>query len=86
MYVALTCTISDFPAYSMLSGWRKKGRCAYPSCNYDACSQYLKYSRMTCYISHWRFLKKDHPWRFNEHSFNGGKEESPAPSTLSCPM
>jgi len=25
----------------------------------------------------------DHPWRFDEHSFNGGKEERPAPSTLS---
>jgi len=76
-------TVSDFPTYSMLSGWKTKWRFSYPSCNYDTCSQYLKHIRKTCYMGHRRFLKVDYPWWFDEHSFNGGKEKRLAPSTLS---
>ena len=61
MRVALLWTISDFPAYAMLSGWSTKGAFACPSCNYETCSQYLKHSRKTCYMGHRRFLSKDHP-------------------------
>ena len=61
MRVALLWTISDFPAYAMLSGWSTKGAFACPSCNYETCSQYLKHSRKTCYMGHRRFLAKDHP-------------------------
>jgi len=77
------CTVSDFPAYSILSGWETKGMLAGPSCNYNTCSQYLKHNRKTYYMGHQRFLKMDHPWQFDEHSFNGGKDERPAPSILS---
>ena len=70
MFAALVCTISDFPAYSMLSGWKTKGRYACPMCNYNTDSLYLKYSRKTCYVGHGRFLKRDHPWRLNAESFN----------------
>jgi len=38
MQVALVRMVSDSPVYSMLSGWKTKGRCAFPSCNYDTCS------------------------------------------------
>jgi len=61
MQVALMWIVRDFPAYFMLSGWKTKGRFACPSCNYDTCSQYLKHSRMTCYMGHRKFLKMDHP-------------------------
>jgi len=83
MLVALTGTVSEFPAYSMLSGWSTKGKWACPCCNHDTCSQYLKYSRKTCYMGHRRFLDKNHPWRSDERSFNGGKEEKPTPKALS---
>ena len=83
MFAALVCTISDFPAYSMLSGWKTKGRCACPTCNYNTNSLYLKHSRKTCYMGHRRFLRRDHPWRLDAESFYGGKEERPTPTSLS---
>ena len=83
MRVALLWTISDFPAYAMLSGWSSKGAFACPSCNYETCSQYLKHSRKTCYMGHRRFLAKDHPWRFDKKFFNGDVELKGAPSPLS---
>ena len=76
MHVALEWTVSDFPGYSMLSGWKTKGRWACPYCNHDTCSQYLKYRRKTCYMGHRRFLDMNHPWRFDETSFNGGREDT----------
>ena len=83
MRVALLWTISDFPAYAMLSGWSTKGGFACPSCNYETCSQYLKHSRKTCYMGHRRFLSKDHPWRFDKKFFNGDVELKGALSPLS---
>ena len=83
MFAALLCTISDFPAYSMLSGWKTKGRYACPTCNYNTDSLYLKHSRKTCYMGHRRFLQREHPWRLDARSFNGGKEERVTPTALS---
>ena len=64
-------TMSDFPAYVMLSGWSTKGKFAYPWCNYGTNSRYLKHSRKMCYMDHRVFLPMDHPWRSNKRSFNG---------------
>ena len=83
MRVALLLTISDFPAYAMLSGWSTKGTFSCPSCNYESCSQYLKHSRKTCYMGHRRFLAKDHPCRFDKKFFNGDVELRGTPSPLS---
>ncbi|CAH9108107.1 unnamed protein product [Cuscuta europaea] len=82
MRAALLWTVNDFPAYAMLSGWSTQGRLACPCCHYDTCSQYLKYSKKTCYLGHRRFLGKGHPWRFDERSFNGKIEERNAPTPL----
>ncbi|XP_020266948.1 uncharacterized protein LOC109842490 [Asparagus officinalis] len=81
--VALLWTVSDFPGYAMLSGWSTKGRLACPYCNYNTCSEYLKYSKKMCYMGHRRFLKDDHPWRFNKRSFNGDIELGREPISLS---
>jgi len=43
--VALLRTVSDFPAYAMLSGWRTSGKLACPVCNYDTWSKYLSKSK-----------------------------------------
>lgn len=79
----LMWTVSDFPAYAMLAGWVSKGKFACPLCHYETCSQYLKYSRKTCYMNHRRFLPTSHPWRYDTKSFNGKVEDELAPSSLS---
>ncbi|XP_020270916.1 uncharacterized protein LOC109846101 [Asparagus officinalis] len=80
---ALHWTISDFPAFAMLSGWSTKGKLACPCCNYGTCSQYLKYSRKMCYMGHRRFLSDNHPWRLNRRNFNGHVELGKKPESLS---
>ena len=71
MRAALMWTISDFPAYAMLSGWSTKGKFACPCCNYSTNSHYLKHSRKMCYKDDRVCLPMDHPWRANKRSFNG---------------
>ncbi|XP_057760534.1 uncharacterized protein LOC130980909 [Arachis stenosperma] len=83
MYAALMWTISDFPAYAMLSGWSTKGKLACPCCNHGTCSNYLKYSHKTCYTGHRAFLPEDHRWSANKRSFNGKVEHRQAPPLLS---
>ncbi|XP_016452815.2 uncharacterized protein LOC107777332 [Nicotiana tabacum] len=82
MRAALLWTISDFPAYAMLSGWSSKGKLACPYCNYGTNSRYLKHSRKMCYMDHHVFLPMDHPWRSNKRSFNGKTEFKPPPPLL----
>ncbi|XP_019256476.1 PREDICTED: uncharacterized protein LOC109234890 [Nicotiana attenuata] len=82
MRAALLWTISDFPAYAMLSGWSTKGKLACPCCNYGTNSRYLKHSRKMCYMDHRVFLPMDHPWRSNKRSFNGKIEFRPPPPLL----
>ncbi|XP_076913508.1 uncharacterized protein LOC143572168 [Bidens hawaiensis] len=83
MYAALTWTISDFPGYSMLSGWKTKGNFACPCCNHETSSLYLKHSKKTCYMDHRRFLNAQHPWRRNKSAFNGKNENRLSPNPLS---
>ncbi|MBJ3415103.1 hypothetical protein JGB96_23515, partial [Salmonella enterica subsp. enterica serovar Derby] len=68
---ALMWTISDFPAYAMLSGWSTKGKLACPSCNFGTNSMYLKHSRKMCYMDHRVHLPMDHAYRYNSRDFNG---------------
>ena len=82
MRAALMWTISDFPAYAMLSGWSTKGKFACPCCNYGTNSRYLKHSRKMCYMDYCVFLPMDHPWRSNKRSFNGKTELRPPPPLL----
>lgn len=76
-------TISDFPGYSMLSGWSTKGYLACPVCHYETSSEYLKHSRKICYMNHRKFLDPTHKWRFDKKRFNGQIETGQPPSILS---
>ncbi|XP_025640500.1 uncharacterized protein [Arachis hypogaea] len=82
LHAALLWTISDFPAYAMLSGWSTKGKLACPCCNYDTSSCYLKHSRKMCYMDHRKFLGMDHPYRMDKRSFNGNVELRSSPDLL----
>ncbi|XP_072074365.1 uncharacterized protein [Arachis hypogaea] len=82
LHAALLWTISDFPAYAMLSGWSTKGKLACPCCNYDTSSCYLKHSRKMCYMDHRKFLAMDHPYRMDKRSFNGDVELRSSPALL----
>ena len=79
---ALTWTISDFPGYSMLSGWKTKGKYACPCCNYDTEGLYLHNSKKMCYMNHLRFLDEKHPWRWSKRCFDGKVEERMAPKPM----
>ncbi|XP_077249194.1 uncharacterized protein LOC143888641 [Tasmannia lanceolata] len=82
MRAALLWTISDFPAYAMLSGWSTKGEKACPCCNVDTCSQWLTHGRKFCYMGHRRFLPEDHKFRANRNQFNGEQEWRSPPRRL----
>ncbi|XP_056688619.1 uncharacterized protein [Spinacia oleracea] len=82
MHAALMSTVSDFPAYAMLSGWSTKGRKACPCCHYDTQSRWLDYSRKFSYRETRIFLDPAHPWRHDKRNFNGEIEERTAPLRL----
>ncbi|XP_024009247.1 uncharacterized protein LOC112084358 [Eutrema salsugineum] len=80
----LMWTISDFPAYGMLSGWTTHGRLACPICMDDKKAFYLLNGRKTCWFDcHRRFLPHGHPLRKNRKDFLKGRHainESPPQS------
>ena len=76
-------TISDFPGYSMLSGWSTKGKLACPMCHYETSSNYLKHSKKMCYMHHRKFLDPTHKWRLDKRRFNGETEIGSIPEILS---
>jgi len=69
-------TISDFPAYGMLSGWSTHGKL---SCSY--CMEHNKVFRLkhggkiTFFDCHRRFLPMDHPYRYQSDKFLKGVTE-----------
>ncbi|XP_020229215.1 uncharacterized protein LOC109810217 [Cajanus cajan] len=70
MKAALLWTISDFPAYGMLSGWSTHGRLACPYCMEHSKSFYLKHGRKCCWFDcHRQLLPIDHQFRRDRHSF-----------------
>ncbi|CAN6568406.1 unnamed protein product [Malus baccata var. baccata] len=79
MKAAVLWTISDFPAYGMLSGWSTHGYKACPHCMHDKGSIYLPVSRKICYLGHRRFLPADHRFRRQTTTFNGRREHRSAP-------
>ncbi|XP_019094576.1 PREDICTED: uncharacterized protein LOC109129967 [Camelina sativa] len=75
MKVVLMWTISDFPAYSMLSGRTTHGRLACPICMDDTGAFQLPAGRKTCWFDcHRRFLPTSHPMRKNKNDFLKGKD------------
>ncbi|XP_057247544.1 uncharacterized protein LOC130589923 [Beta vulgaris subsp. vulgaris] len=82
LHAALMWTISDFPGYSMLSGWKTKGKFACPECNFETPHLYLKNSRKMCYMDFRRLLDANHPFRSSKKAFNGKEEQRPPPKPL----
>ncbi|XP_076925790.1 uncharacterized protein LOC143588750, partial [Bidens hawaiensis] len=68
------CTISDFPAYSNLSGYSTKGYKACPVCEDDTSSIRLKNCRKVINLGHRRFLPPNHHYRNKKREFNGKTE------------
>ncbi|XP_010679716.2 uncharacterized protein LOC104895019 [Beta vulgaris subsp. vulgaris] len=65
MRAGLLWTISDFPAYGMLSGWSVHGEKACPCCNIDTASKWLRNGHKYCFWAHRRWLDFDHAFRLN---------------------
>ncbi|XP_016456739.2 uncharacterized protein LOC107780687 [Nicotiana tabacum] len=80
---ALMWTISDFPAYSMLSGWSTAGKLACPYCMEDAQSFRLRHGgKTTWFDSHRMFLDQHHPFRKDRKNFLNGHTVKSLPPTL----
>ncbi|KAG7559517.1 Transposase-associated domain [Arabidopsis thaliana x Arabidopsis arenosa] len=70
----LLWTISDFPAYGMLSGWTTHGRLSCPICMEDTNAFWLPGGRKTCWFDcHRRFLPVNHSLRKDKTHFLKGK-------------
>ena len=75
MRAALMWTISDFPAYGMLSGWMTHGRLSCPYCLDNTKSFWLPNGRKHSWFDcHRIFLPQGHMYRQNVQSFRRGKE------------
>ena len=80
MKVALLWTISDFPAYGMLSGWSTHGIFACSYCMGDNKSFGLKKGRKPCWFDcHRRFLPIGHPFCCDWYSFKKSTMENSLP-------
>ncbi|XP_020878682.1 uncharacterized protein LOC110227712 isoform X2 [Arabidopsis lyrata subsp. lyrata] len=74
MRAVLMWTISDFPAYGMLSGWTTHGRLSCPYCMHQTDAFQLKHGRKTSWFDcHRRFLPVSHPYRKNKKLFTRNK-------------
>lgn len=85
MRCVLMWTISDFPAYGMLSGWTTHGRLSCPYCQDSTDAFQLKHGRKTCWFDcHRRFLPSQHPYRRSTTLFTKNKKvfDGPPPELL----
>ena len=70
MRVALMWTVSDFPAYAMLSGWSTTGKLACPYYGNDFDAFYLANGcKISWFDNHRKFLLPNHPFRRNKQRF-----------------
>uniref|UniRef100_A0A1J3HIY2 Transposase-associated domain-containing protein n=1 Tax=Noccaea caerulescens TaxID=107243 RepID=A0A1J3HIY2_NOCCA len=85
MRAVLMWTISDFPAYGMLSGWTTHGRLSCPYCLDRTDAFQLKHGRKTSWFDcHRRFLPLNHRYRRNNKLFKKNKTvRVPPPVILS---
>jgi len=82
IYEIRSWTISDFPAYGILSGWTTHGRLSCPICRGSTDAFQLKNGRKSCWFDcHRRFLPISHPYRRNKTLFRYKKvvRDSPPP-------
>ena len=74
MRAVLMWTISDFPAYGMLSGWTTHGRLACPYCLGDTDAHQLRHGGKSSWFDcHRRFLPARHAYRRNRTLFKTKK-------------
>ena len=74
-------TISDFPAYAMLSGWSTAGRTACPYCKEDSDAFTLtKGRKQSWFDNHRKFLPPNHAFRRNKTAFRKNRT-----ITKTCP-
>ncbi|XP_010424405.1 PREDICTED: uncharacterized protein LOC104709502 [Camelina sativa] len=82
MQAALMWTISDFPAYGMLSGWTTHRRLSCPYCMDRTEAFQLKYGRKPwLFDCHRRFLPLHHPYRKIKKLFRKNKVVYVSPPT-----
>ena len=80
MRAVLMWTISDFPAYGMLSGWTTHGRLSCPHFQDSTDAFQLKHGRKSCWFDcHRRFLPPDHPYRKSRTLFTKNKKVFDSP-------
>ena len=78
MLATLMWTISDFPAYSMLSGWSTTGKLACPYCMEHSQAFTLTSGQKTSWFdNHRKFLTHEHPFRCNKNAFFKNRTEMP---------
>ncbi|KAK1413407.1 hypothetical protein QVD17_35180 [Tagetes erecta] len=83
MKAILLWTVSDFPAYAMLSGWSTHGRLACPCCMGDTKAFQLHAGgKPSWFDCHRRFLPPSHPFRRDKNGFLANKS---VPSSLGPP-
>ncbi|KAM6567351.1 hypothetical protein CsatA_026479 [Cannabis sativa] len=79
----LLWTVSDFPAYSNLSGLSTKGYEGCPICCTNTSARRLVNGHKMCYMGHRRYLPANHPDRRKKKAFDGTEEGDMAPLPLS---
>ncbi|KAG8379756.1 hypothetical protein BUALT_Bualt07G0122500 [Buddleja alternifolia] len=80
MRASLMWTVSDFPAYGMLSGWSTHGKLSCPYCMSGIKSFRLKHGRKPCFFDcHRQFLPLNHPYRYQKDNFTKGRIEIDPP-------
>ena len=77
MKAAVIWTISDFPAYGMLSGQQTKGYKACPVCLDDINSS--RHADKICFLGSRRWLDEDHEWRWDAEAFDKTEEHNLKP-------
>ncbi|KAM6593613.1 hypothetical protein CsatA_001316 [Cannabis sativa] len=79
----LLWTVSDFPAYSNLSGLSTKGYQSCPICCTNTRARRLTNGHKMCYMGHRRYLPRDHPDRRKKKAYDGTEERDSAPLPMS---
>ncbi|KAI3520702.1 hypothetical protein L1887_10152 [Cichorium endivia] len=70
MRAVLLWTVSDFPAYAMLSGWSTKGNLACPYCSDKSGSFRLSNGKKSCWFDcHRKHLRRGHAFRGDKVNF-----------------
>ncbi|XP_021775699.1 uncharacterized protein LOC110739547 [Chenopodium quinoa] len=77
---AILWTVSDFPAYGMLSGWATAGKKSCPHCMEKTKAFCLEHGgKVSWFDCHRQFLPTDHPFRNSKTAFCKNKVEKGAP-------